>query len=67
MVIDMKKKTIITIILILLVILILISSVIYLYTNEEKIKLKSIGYGNLESEEILKLTKSEIDKIIKYG
>lgn len=62
----MKKKTIITSVLILLTTLIFISSIIYLYNNEEKIKLKSIGYGNLESREILKLTKSEIDKILKY-
>lgn len=62
----MKKKTII-IISIILVITILISSIIFLYTSKDKLKLKSIGYNNIETNEILKLNETEIKKILKYN
>ena len=44
----MKKKTII-IIPIILIVIILISSILFLYTSKDKLKLKSIGYNNLET------------------
>lgn len=62
----MKKKTII-IILISLIIIILIASLLYLYTSKDKLKLKSIGYNNIETKEILKLNQNEINKILKYN
>jgi len=61
----MKKKTII-IVTISLLIVILIASLLYLYTSNDKIKLKSIGYNNLETNEILKLNETEINKILNY-
>lgn len=62
----MKKKTII-IISIILIVIILISSILFLYTSKDKLKLKSIGYNNLETSEILKLTEAEIEKILNYN
>jgi len=61
----MNDKTII-IVTISLLIVILIASLLYLYTSNDKIKLKSIGYNNLETNEILKLNETEINKILNY-
>ena len=61
----MKKKTII-IVSIILIVIILISSILFLYTSKDKLKLKSIGYNNLETSEILKLNETEIEKILNY-
>ena len=62
----MKKKNIILIIIIIIILILLISSIIYLYQNEDRIKLKYIGYNNIETKEILTLSDSEIDKIKNY-
>ena len=62
----MKNKKILTIVLISIVLIIISSLIIYFCTNEFKIKLKSIGYNNLETNEILKLSDDEINEILKY-
>ena len=62
----MKNKKIIISILIITIFILCISVSIYIYSNNEKIKLKNIGYNNLEVNEILKLSKKEIDEILKY-
>jgi len=62
----MKKKKIITITLITIILFILIGFILYFYTSNEKIKLKQLGYNNLETNEILKLSDKEINKILKY-
>jgi len=62
----MKNKKMFLIIFTILII-ILISSCLYLYSNKNKIKLKTIGYNNLEIKEILKLEEKEINKILKYN
>jgi len=61
----MKKKTII-IISIIAVLIILLSIIFVIYTNDKKFKLKSIGYSNLETKEILELSDKEINQILKY-
>jgi len=61
----LTKKTILFII-ITLILLILLIFTFLLYTNNNKFKLKSIGYNNIETEEILKLNDKEIDEILKY-
>ena len=60
-----NKKTIITF-LITIIFILCISISIYLYSNSTKIKLKNIGYNNLEINEILKLSEKEINEILKY-
>ena len=55
----MNKKKLIIIGSIILIIIILIS-ILYLYNNKNKIKLKSIGYNNLETSEILKNESHEL-------
>jgi len=62
----MKKKTII-ISSICIIILFLLISIILLYSNDNKFKLKKIGYNNLETKEILKLSDKEINQILKYN
>jgi len=62
----MKKKKILTIILISIIIIIILSLILYFSTNKFKIKLKNIGYNNLETNEILKLSDNEIKEILKY-
>ena len=62
----MKNKKILTLILISIILIIISSFIIYFGTNEFKIKLKSIGYNNLETSEILKLSDEEIYEILKY-
>ena len=62
----MKKKALLFIILILILIILLIS-IFLLYTNNNKFKIKNIGYNSIEAEKILKLNDTEINKIIKYN
>ena len=62
----MKRRIKIKPILILIFIIFLIFSIIYLLTNNDKNKLKHIGYNIIEANEILKLSETEINKILKY-
>ena len=62
----MKKQHIILIITTSIILFIIIGIALYLYANDNKIKLKNIGYSNLEANEILKLTDKEINKILEY-
>ena len=62
----MKKKHVILIITISIILFTLTGLILYFYTSDNKIKLKTIGYSNLETNEILKLTDEEINKILKY-
>lgn len=61
----LKKKALLFIIITIILIILLIS-IFLLYTNNNKFKLKNIGYNNIETEEILKLNDKEIDEILKY-
>jgi len=61
----MKKKKII-IISIITLFLILVGSTYYLYSNDNKTKLKKIGYNSLEINELLNLKEDEINKILNY-
>ena len=61
-----KNKKILTVILISIILIIISGLVIYFCTNKFKIKLKSTGYNNLETNEILKLSDAEIKEILKY-
>ena len=62
----MKTQHIIIIITTSIILFIIIGIALYLYANDNKIKLKNIGYSNLEANEILKLTDKEINKILEY-
>lgn len=61
----LKKKPVI-IISIILIILVLLITVFIIYSNDNKVKLKNIGYNNLEIKEILNLSQKEINMILKY-
>ena len=63
----MKKKHIILIITISIILFVLTGLILYFYNNDNKIRLKNIGYSNIETKEILKLTDKEIHKILEYG
>lgn len=52
---------------VIIIFLILLITIFLLYTNNTKFKLKSVGYNNLETKEILKLKESEINTILKYS
>ena len=43
----------------------MIGSIIYIYSSDNKTKLKNIGYNSLEIKEILKLSEKEINIILK--
>ena len=60
----MKKKNIIVIILILFILIVSIGFILYFSNNKDSIKLKKLGYNNLEVNEILKLSDNEVNVII---
>ena len=62
----MKKKHIILTITILIILFILTGLILYFYTSDNKVRLRTIGYSNLETKEILKLTDKEINEILEY-